>query len=117
MTPPKRGNHDGDRTLLESHALSILPLSSFLDTSISKNVGAFIPDVILKDRTQKSDKTMVVGLCLWVVPSVSYILRVLLDLSVTPPKKRNDDFDRTFSESHALHFSHYPFLGQPLMVR
>ncbi len=31
-TPPKLGNHAGDRTFLESHVLSILPLSTFWDT-------------------------------------------------------------------------------------
>ncbi len=46
VTPPKTENNDGDRTLLESHAVSILPLSTFLDTPMCwssrrqlKNVG------------------------------------------------------------------------------
>ncbi len=34
VTPQKYGNNDGDRTFLESHVLSILPLSPFLGTPI-----------------------------------------------------------------------------------
>ncbi len=36
MTLPKRENNDGDETFLESHALSILPLSTFWDTPMWK---------------------------------------------------------------------------------
>ncbi len=32
VTPPKRENNDGDRTFLESHALTLLPVSTFWDT-------------------------------------------------------------------------------------
>ncbi len=36
VTPPKTENTDCDRTFLESHALSILPSSPFLDTPKSE---------------------------------------------------------------------------------
>ncbi len=45
MIPPKRENHDGDRAFLESHALSILPLSPFLDIPMCAFKCAGLPSV------------------------------------------------------------------------
>ncbi len=58
LTPPKKVNNDGDETFLESHALSLLPLSPFLDTPTSGGssgrshatvVVAVVVDVVADD--------------------------------------------------------------------